>query len=159
MGALAVMGFGNPVRSDDAVGVFVIHELQKRLSGQDQVSFLDMGTGAFEVLFKLQGHSSFWLVDAVVNSGEPDGTLFKLPVDEVQAAIQDDPLVFLHSMKWDQALSYSRKILGDKFPEDITVYLIAISDTKLDIHMSPEIQQAGINLVNTLESQILEKLS
>lgn len=158
MGTVAVMGFGNPVRSDDAVGVFVVQELQKRLHDQNEVSFFDMGTGAFEVLFKLKGHSSIWLVDAVLNSGEPDGTLFQLPASEINAAIQNDPLVFLHSMKWDQALSYARKMMREDFPSDITVFLIAISNTKLEIQMSTEVLQAGLELVNKLENQLIEKL-
>lgn len=103
------MGFGNPCRSDDAVGVYVIDELKKKFSNRTDISLLDMGTGAFEVLFKLKGHQKIILVDAVLNSGEPDGTVFKVPASEINTAPQDDPMVFLHSIKWDQALSYAKK--------------------------------------------------
>ncbi len=153
---VAVMGFGNPVRSDDAVGVYVLKELQQKEDRFPHVTFFDMGTGAFEVLFKLQGHSRIVIIDAVLNSGEPDGTLFKLPATEIDAAIQEDPLVFLHSIKWDQGLSYARKIMGENFPDDITVYLIAISNTRLEIDMSEAVQQAGDRLVNILDKDLKE---
>ena len=95
------------------------------------------------------------MVDAVVNSNEPVGTLFKVPAEEVLRAPQDDPMVFLHGMKWDQALSYSKKILGDDYPEDIQVYLIAIENTKLETVISEEVKQAG----DTVVQHILKELT
>ena len=148
------MGFGNPVRSDDAVGIYVIEELQKTFGNTDVVSIFDMGTAAFEVLFKLKGHHKIIMVDAVINTNEPVGTLFKVPAEEVLRAPQDDPLVFLHGMKWDQALSYAKKILGDDYPDDISVYLIAIDNTKLEVDLSEVVKQAGDKVVG----HILEEL-
>ncbi len=150
----AIMGFGNPVRSDDAVGIYVIEQLQKKLENTADISIFDMGTSAFEVLFGLKGHNRIILVDAVINSNEPVGTLFKVPAEEVMRAPQDDPLVFLHGMKWDQALSYAKKILGDEYPEDISVYLIAIDNTKLEVDLSYPVKEAGDKVVN----HILEEL-
>jgi hydrogenase maturation protease len=143
----AIMGFGNPCRSDDAVGIYVIEALKKQIQNRDNISIFDMGTGAFEVLFKLKGHNRIIIVDAVLDSGEPAGSLFAVPAEEVRSAPVDDPMVFLHSIKWDQALSYAKKIMQDEYPEDITVYLIAIEDTRLDMHMSEPVRQAGDRLV------------
>ena len=151
----AILGFGNPVRSDDGVGCRVIELLQAKLGETaPEVSLLDMGTSAFEVLFQLKGHARIVLVDGVLNTGEPDGTCYRLPASAVEASIQDDPMVFLHSLKWDQALSYAKKILGPEYPDDIAVYLIAISDTRLEIGMSAVVQQAGEKVADL----ILEEL-
>lgn len=150
----AIMGFGNPVRSDDAIGIYVIGKLGEILENKGDISIFDMGTSAFEVLFRLKGHEKIILVDAVVNSNEPVGTLFKVPAEKVLQAPQDDPMVFLHGMKWDQALSYAKKILGDEYPEDISVYLIAIDNTKLEVDLSIPVAEAGNKVVN----HILEEL-
>ncbi|MBX9892856.1 MAG: hydrogenase maturation protease [Chitinophagaceae bacterium] len=152
----AIMGFGNPCRSDDAVGVYVIDELKKKFSNRTDISLLDMGTGAFEVLFKLKGHQKIILVDAVLNSGEPDGTVFKVPASEINTAPQDDPMVFLHSIKWDQALSYAKKILQDEYPEDISVYLIAITDTRLEMNMSDVVKAGGDKTIDHIANDILQ---
>ena len=95
-----ILGFGNPVRSDDGAGNYVINDLQKKLLHRDDVSVFDMGTSAFEVLFKLKGHNKIIIVDSVINSDEPDGTLFCLPAEEINVQIKDDPLVFLHGMQY-----------------------------------------------------------
>ena len=147
----AIMGFGNPVRSDDAVGVYVVTELQKYLRHRNDISVFDMGTSPFEILFKLKGHQHMLIIDAVINSGEPDGTLFCLPASEINAHIQDDPMLFLHGMKWDQALSYAKKIMGNDFPENaIKVYLIAISEIKLNMELSSTVKAAGDLLVEAI---------
>jgi hydrogenase maturation protease len=152
----AIMGFGNPCRSDDAIGIYVIDELKKNIGEREDISILDMGTGAFEVLFKLKGHQKIILVDAVVNTGETHGTLYKLPANEVMAAPQDDPMVFLHSIKWDQALSYAKKIMQHEYPEDIKVYLIAIDNTKLEMQLSSEVKQAGDKVVELIMANELK---
>lgn len=150
----AIMGFGNPVRSDDGIGMYVIEQLKKHIGKTGHISVFDMGTAAFEVLFGLKGHQKIILVDAVVNTNEPVGTLFKVPAEEVLRAPQEDPLVFLHGMKWDQALSYAKKILQDQYPEDIQVYLIAIENTKLEVQLSEAVKTAGDKVVGLILKEI-----
>lgn len=150
----AIMGFGNPCRSDDGVGCFVIEQLKNQFAGNEQVSLFDMGTSAFEVLFHLQGHERIIVVDAVVNSGETPGTLYRLPASEINAHIQDDPMVFLHSLKWDQALSYAKKILRETYPDDIQVYLIAVDNLRLDIGLSQPVREAGDRVVELILKEL-----
>lgn len=151
---IAIMGFGNPVRSDDGVGIYVIEELQKKIRDNASISIFDMGTAAFEVLFGLKGHQKIILIDAVINTNEEVGTLFKVPAEEVLQTPEENPMVFLHSMKWSQALSYAKKILRDEYPDDIQVYLIAVENTKLDVDLSKKVQEAGDKVVQL----VLEEL-
>ncbi|MEM9821840.1 MAG: hydrogenase maturation protease [Bacteroidota bacterium] len=146
----AVLGFGNPVRADDGVGIYVIEQLKKQLGVQENISIFDMGTSAFEMLFQLKGHEKIILVDAVINTGEPVGTTYKLPASEIEAEIEEDPMVFLHSLKWSQALSYAKKILGEEYPQDIDVYLIAIDSTRFNVGMTEEAIIGGDKIVKVL---------
>ena len=153
MEQISILGFGNPVREDDGVGIYVVEQLKKRIE-VPHIEILDMGTSAFEVLFKLKGRDRLILIDAVINSGEPVGTLFKLPASEIDAHIEEDPLVFLHSLKWGQALSYAKKIFPEEMPPHIEVYLIAIDSTRFNTQMT-EAAQKGSDL---LVEQIIDDL-
>lgn len=157
---IAIMGFGNPVRSDDGIGMYVIEKLKEHIGENDSINIFDMGTAAFEVLFGLKGHQKIILVDAVINTNEPVGTLFKVPAEEVMRAPQEDPMVFLHGMKWDQALSYAKKILQDDYPKDIEVFLIAVENTKLEIELSDKVREAGDKVINLIldDLKIMEVL-
>lgn len=151
---IGVLGFGNPVRADDGVGIYVIDRLKEQLGEQEDIGIFDMGTSAFEVLFKLKGYDRIILVDAVINTEEAVGTIYKLPAAEIESEIQDDPLVFLHSLKWSQALSYAKKMLLDDYPEEIDVYLIAIDSTKFNVGMTEEATQGGDRVVNLLLEEL-----
>lgn len=150
----AILGFGNPVRADDGVGIYVIEQLKAQLGEAAHISIFDMGTSAFEVLFKLKGHDRIILVDAVINTDEPVGTTYKLPASEVEGQIEDDPMVFLHSLKWNQALSYARKMLQDEYPEEIEVYLIAIESTRFNVGMTEAAKKGGDKIVNLLLEEL-----
>jgi hydrogenase maturation protease len=147
---IAILGFGNPVRADDGVGVYVVQQLQEQLGQKENVSIFDMGTSAFEVLFQLKGNDRIILVDAVMNSEDEVGSVFKLPASEVEGQIEDDPMVFLHSLKWHQALSYAKKMLLDDYPEEIEVYLIAIEDTRFNVGMTEAAKKGGDKVINLL---------
>ena len=157
MKKIAILGFGNPVREDDGVGIYVIEKLKEQIKDAKNINIFDMGTSAFEVLFKLAGHDRIILVDAVINSGEPVGSIFKLPASEINAQIQDDPMVFLHSLKWDQALSYAKKMLGGNYPENIEVYLVAINDTRFNVGMTDEAIKGGDKVVDILLEELNKK--
>ena len=155
MQKISILGFGNPVREDDGVGIFVVDELKKRIDDPN-IEIIDMGTSAFEILFRLQGRDKIILIDAVINTGEAVGTLFKLPASEIDAQVQDDPLVFLHSLKWDQALSYAKKIFPDDLTEDIEVYLVAIDQTRFNTEMTDTTREAGRRLVEQILADVGE---
>jgi hydrogenase maturation protease len=151
------MGFGNPVRSDDAVGIHVIELLKARLGDREDITILDMGTSAFEVLFQLKDHQRIIVVDAVINTGEPVGSIYKVPAEELMRAPQEDPLVFLHGLKWDQALSYAKKIMQADYPSDIQAYLIAVDNTRIEIQMSPEAVAAAEKVAGFISELVMSE--
>ncbi|MCI5082219.1 MAG: hydrogenase maturation protease [Saprospiraceae bacterium] len=152
---IAILGFGNPVRADDGVGVYVAQQLLEVFEKNEQIEVFDMGTAAFEVLFRLKGRDKIILVDAVINAEEPVGSIFKLPAEAVEAEVEDDPMVFLHGLKWHQALSYARKMLQEDYPKEVEVYLIAIEDTRFNVGMSEVAKQAADRVVDLLKKELL----
>lgn len=150
----AVLGFGNPVRADDGVGPWVIGQLRERLADGAPVTLLDMGTSTFDLLFALRGHDRLVLVDAVTESGHPAGTLFQPPVESVERPPVDDGLVYLHGLKWTQALAYARKLLGEAFPTDVQVWLIAVDDLSFEMALSPAVEAAGQRVTDLIAEEL-----
>lgn len=153
MQKISILGFGNPVREDDGVGIYVIEQLKARITDEN-IEILDMGTAAFEILFKLKGRDRIILVDAVVNTGEAVGTLYKVPASEIEGHIQDDPLVFLHSLKWDQALSYAKKMFPEEMPAQIDVYLVAIDSTRFNTEMTEAAKAGADRLIAKIQEDL-----
>jgi len=149
-----VLGFGNPVREDDGVGVYVVQRLQEAVGQQPGLQIIDMGTSAFEVLFQLKGQDRVIVVDSVKNVDAPVGTLYKVPEEEILRHVQEQDHIYTHSLKWDQALYYARKMLGDAYPQQVDVYLIAIRNTRFNTEMTEEARRGGDRLVKILTDEL-----
>lgn len=137
--SLVIIGCGNLNRSDDGVGVRVIHELRAHWSSQLPlgVKLFDAGTGGMEVMFQARGASSLIIVDAC-RSGSPPGAVFELPGDEIDGA--HEPGYSLHDFRWDHAVYAGRRIFGSAFPSDLTVYLVEAESLDLGTELSATVQ-------------------
>ncbi len=151
----AILGFGNPVRGDDAVGCQVIDKLQELLKNhKDKISLFDMGTSGFEILFALPGHTKIIVVDAVLDEQKKLGQLYRVPAEEVLQTPEDDPLLFLHGMKWNQGLSYAKKIMGEAYPTDVNAFLISISNISFVEAMQPEVEEARDRAIELILEEV-----
>jgi len=152
----AILGFGNPIISDDAVGCYVIDELTAFFMYSQEVTLFDMGTSDKDILCKLKGHNTIILIDGSFNSGESPGTIFRLSPEEIASASLEEPKVMLPCLRWHHALYHARKVLGEGFPERVIVYLIAVDDTQLDIGLTEEVAEAGDQVVKLIRRTIME---
>ena len=121
-GQIVVIGCGNILRGDEAVGPTLIRHLWVEGDIPEAVTLVDGGTGGMDVAFKMRGAKAVILIDAS-DTGVKPGTIYRIPGEEVE---QLPPLQGLHShnFRWDHALAFAHWLLGDEYPDDITVYLI-----------------------------------
>ncbi|MBN9618687.1 MAG: hydrogenase maturation protease [Actinobacteria bacterium] len=136
---LLVVGCGNLLRSDDGVGPVLIRHLWEG-GVPEGVRLVDGGTAGMDVSFQMRGAERVILVDACT-SGETPGTVYKVP----GPAVEDlPPLGGLHThlFRWDNALALGRWLLGDAYPNDVTVYLIEAADVSPGQELSVEVRAA-----------------
>lgn len=82
-----VLGIGNLVMSDDAVGVIVAQRLMEQYSFPSWVEIMDGGTLGLDLLPKLENISHLLMIDAV-ETGEKPGTCVRLSGQELPIALQ-----------------------------------------------------------------------
>ena len=139
---LTIIGCGNLNRSDDAVGVIIAQRLQQYLAENPHpdVRVYDCGTAGMEVMFKARDSKTLIIVDASSTNSQP-GAIFKVPGKELEAL--PEPSYNLHDFRWDHALAAGRKIFGNDFPQDVTVYLIEAANLDLGLELSPVVQHSA----------------
>jgi hydrogenase maturation protease len=72
---ILILGIGNVLMGDEGVGVHAINYLDKEPSFADEnIHFLDGGTGGFHLLEYLQNYSTVIMIDATMD-GKPAGTV------------------------------------------------------------------------------------
>lgn len=139
---LTIIGCGNLNRSDDAVGVLVAQRLQEYLiqNPHPAVQIYDCGTAGMEIIFQARGSQELVIIDASSTGSEP-GSVFKVPGRELESL--PEPSYNLHNFRWDHALAAGRKIFGDKFPQEVMVYLIEAANLDLGLELSSSVQNAA----------------
>ncbi len=152
-GATVVIGCGNLLRGDDAVGPTLIRHLWER-GVPEGVLLVDGGTGGMDVAFKMRGAARVILIDACATDAEP-GTLYRVPGEALENLPPLDGL-HLHAFRWDHALAFGRWLLKDEYPEDITVYLIEAACIDFGAPLSPPVEAAMHELLDRLIEELPE---
>jgi hydrogenase maturation protease len=83
---LLVLGLGNPLCSDDGLGVAAVHELLRRYDVPEGAVVLDGGTLGLALLPHFEDARAAILVDAIRADGEP-GSLVRLEGGDVAPAV------------------------------------------------------------------------
>jgi hydrogenase maturation protease len=155
-GMIAVIGCGNPNRSDDGVGPEVLRLLAEDASSRhdEQVRLLDAGTDGMAVMFAARGCSTLIVVDAC-RSGSECGAVFEVPGSELEAEPRDS--LNLHDFRWDNALFAGRKIFREDFPRDVTVFLIEAGSVVLGIGLSDAVAASAAKVAGRIRRIIADR--
>lgn len=142
-----IIGCGNLLRGDDAVGPLLIRHLWER-GVPPQVRIADGGTAGMDVAFQMRGADRVILIDAC-QSGSPPGAIFQVPGDAV-AELPPLDGINLHAFRWDHALAFARWLLKADYPTNITVYLIEAANFGFGDDLSTPVRQAMNELIERL---------
>jgi hydrogenase maturation protease len=153
---IAVIGCGNPTRSDDGVGPEVLRVLATREVCKDErVRLLDAGTDGMTVMFAARGCRTLIVVDACRSGGAP-GAVFEVPGPQLAQAHQ--PSITLHDFRWDHALHAGQRLFGEDFPKDVIVLLIEAETLEFGIGLSSCVTDAAQKVIDRVEALVRSRL-
>ena len=148
--AIAVIGCGNTNRRDDGVGPHVIGLLKERVL-DDHVALFDAGTDGMGVMYRARGAERLIVIDAKAPEGQP-GALYEVPGDVLEA---QPPMSFnLHDFRWDHALYAGRRIYGEAFPKDVTVFLVEAESVDYGLDLTSEVEAAAVWVADRIEAMV-----
>ncbi len=149
-----VIGCGNLLRGDDAVGPVLVRRLLER-GLPDDTEVADGGTSGMDVAFRMRGADRVILVDAAATGGEP-GSLYRMLGSDVEQ-LPDLATLNLHSFRWDHALAFARWLLRDDpdgYPDEVVVYLIEAASFEFGEPLSEPVAAAMDRLVDRLCTEL-----
>ena len=131
-----VIGCGNLLRGDDAVGPLLVRHFWER-GVPDGVELADGGTAGMDVAFKMRGRRKVIIIDAA-RTGAVPGTVYRVPGTELEDL---PPLTGLHShaFRWDHALAVGHWLLKDDYPADVVVLLVEGQSYEPGADLTPEV--------------------
>jgi hydrogenase maturation protease len=118
-----VVGLGNPLLSDDGVGIYAARLLAERLAGAPVV-VEESSWGGMRFLDLLSGYPHAIIIDAIQWRRGPPGTVYRLGVDEAVPTVR---AMSFHDVSLGTALALGRK-LGIPLPTEIAFLAVEADD-------------------------------
>jgi len=134
-----VIGCGNPLASDDGVGVRVIRKL-KKLALPKEVEIVEAGNDPFRLIDLIRGASTIILVDAVLGDGLP-GTIHCLSLKNMD--YEKTKNLSLHRVNILEILKLCRELYPLDVPENIIIFGVEVRDiSPFNMGLSEPVEKA-----------------
>jgi hydrogenase maturation protease len=147
-----IIGIGNPVRSDDAVGLVVASVLHHRLSHEPEIDVTELWAGGMRLVEAMVGYDQAIIVDAMATGEQTPGTVRRLTMNDLGGA---QNLTCAHDTSLPTALEIWRTS-GMSVPKDITIWGIEGKDF---MTLSEQLTPAVAAAVPVVTSAILDELN
>jgi len=147
-----ILGIGNPILSDDGVGIHVIEELKKKKFDIPGITVDSAFTGGMNLLDMIVDHDRAILVDAIKRNDKKPGDVGVYPIGEVSAFHTTNP----HDLSLPQAIDMAKRLGEKRIPKDIRIVGINLGElpTEFGENLSPEILNSIPKAVKAVEKEI-----
>jgi hydrogenase maturation protease len=116
-----VLGLGNPILTDDGVGIHVARAVADHTPSTGAVTVAEASVGGLRLLDVLAGYDWAVIVDAVLTGGRP-GDVTQLQPGDLRASLHSGST---HDLSLPGALALGRQI-GMALPADERIVLVAV---------------------------------
>jgi hydrogenase maturation protease len=118
-----VLGIGNPILSDDGVGIEIARKLEERTPS---VTVEQTNEAAIALLDLITGYDKLIIIDSIKTGGGEPGKLYKLTLSDFKPNMD-----FTSSHGMDIATAFEvGKSLGCKMPRSVSIYAVEIKDNE-----------------------------
>jgi hydrogenase maturation protease len=133
---IVVIGFGNRLLADEAVGIVLLEALARQANEFPNVDFLELGTGGLAVLHALAGRQKAIILDCARMSAAP-GTMRRFTPEMVRAGAVSMRLS-LHEGGLLEQIDLARRV--EACPENLVIFGIQPATIAPGEKLSPVLQ-------------------
>ncbi|MBD3286340.1 hydrogenase maturation protease [candidate division WOR-3 bacterium] len=150
-----VFGLGNPILSDDGVGIKVVRDLAERIGNDAGISFKEGSVGGLAVLDEIAGFDRLIVVDSIKTVDGRPGQVHKLNPEDFNTP---EHLSNFHGVDFFTALKLGKEF-GYRMPEDVAIYAVEVQDNVTFCTECTGLVEKSIpRIVKTLESELKETI-
>ncbi|MBN1854398.1 MAG: hydrogenase maturation protease [Pirellulales bacterium] len=119
-GKTLVIGLGNPIVSDDSVGLRVVQQLETLLADRDNLDVSEDYWGGLRLMERMIGYDRVIVIDAICTGAKP-GTIHHLALDSVPT----QKSASAHDVNLPTAIAFGRHA-GAHLPDDEEIRIVGI---------------------------------
>ena len=118
-----LLGMGNPILCDDAIGIRLVTHLKKRLQGSSNLDIVeDCSLGGFNLLEIIAGYGRLIVIDSIRTVGAVPGAWHYFTADRLRETMNLD---CVHDANFATVLELGRR-LGMPLPADNEIHIFAV---------------------------------
>ena len=145
--ATIIIGIGNPVLTDDSVGLQVVRQLRNMLSSNPDIVTRELCAGGLRLVEAMAGYERAIIIDAIVSEGGHPGAVCILGPSDLKASKNT---CCTHDARLREALELG-KMAGLRLPEEIRIWAIEAGDVEtFSEGLTPEVRQAVPGVVDSV---------
>ena len=149
MSSTLILGMGNPILSDDGIGLYVAERLQEG-SLPEGVEVQMSEVAGLRLLELLKGYDKVVIVDALRSGREP-GDVVRYDAGDFKGGHRYGSA---HSIGLDTALALGRE-LGMHMPGDVTVFAVEADDVEtFGEEFSPPVAAAAQKVIEMVRAEV-----
>lgn len=145
-----VLGLGNPILTDDAIGIIVAKEIESReLPGVD---IEEVTASGIEVMELMLDRSKVIIIDAIQLEDRAPGEIMRLGEEDFSNTVHGSSP---HGVNLSTAIALGRKISPDKMPKEI-VFLAMQADIvdTFSESLTQAVEEKMPDLISLVEEEI-----
>jgi hydrogenase maturation protease len=147
---LLLLGLGNDILTDDAVGLHVVHELQRELAGHPAIDCRQTTEMGLALLDFITGYRAVAIVDSIQTGNAAPGFLHELDAAALNQLAGRTP----HFVGVSETLALGKQ-LGLPMPEQVRVFAIEVEDPfTLGTALTPALQAALPGIIARLRTAL-----
>jgi hydrogenase maturation protease len=123
-----LVGLGNPILTDDGVGVKVAYEIENRLGINIPVNLTitEASVGGLRLMELLEGYDRAIIIDAIqTKEGHQPGTIYRMTLDDLREISPTQHSSSAHDTSLITALD-AGKHMGMKLPDDVIIFAVEV---------------------------------
>lgn len=139
-----VLGLGNPILTDDGIGVKVVESIQQKLPADSSIETGEASLGGLSLMERILGYDTVFLVDAFTpHNGEKNpGEIRRMTLDDLRTCAPTQHSASAHDTSLTTALDMAER-LDYPIPKTVIIYAIEVENI-LDFseELTPSVAQA-----------------
>lgn len=145
-----VLGVGNPILSDDGVGVHIARMLKERkIKG---VTVEELAASGLELLDEVRGYDKVIIIDAIQTKGGRPGDLHILDEKDFERAVHGSSP---HGINIATALALGRKLVPHEMPRQVVFFAIEAEDlVNVSEKLTRKVAAAIPGIIKNIEKEL-----
>jgi len=145
-----VLGVGNPILSDDGVGIHVAREMgKKNLPG---VHIEELPASGLELLDVVLDHDKVIIIDAIQTKDGVPGDIHILVEKDFERSVHGSSP---HGINIATALALGRKVVPERMPKEVVFIAVEAEDlVNVKEQLTPKVQAAIPRIIKMVEDEV-----